>query len=428
MKKLLNKTLRTFALYSLVVLAASVPAYYYLVDRIWLSELDEHNEIIAERTEKELNKLQLTEEELTQSIALWNKIQPGTDLKKVTKTTARLDSTFTVLRQNPYVEHTDINRFRGLVKLVHVNNEPYYLTVETNVEETEETVAAIALITLLFFLILVVGFLFLSRRLSVRLWKPFRSTLSKLKTFNLDHQTAITFEKSDTLEFEELNMALDKLLEHSISIYKTQKEFTENASHELQTPLAIIKNKLDVLLQKENITDRQYQIIEEINQALTRITRLNKNLLLLARIENHQFDDSETVDISQLTQLCLEQFKEHSDNKNITVQTEIDNNVVAEGNKILIEILLNNLWLNAIRHNLPGGKIYISLHKSELIISNSGNTELNPSTIFNRFAKTSNKSVGSGLGLSIIQQICNRHQWTICYQFAGNSHSFSIRF
>nr|WP_199083348.1 hypothetical protein [Pedobacter sp. ASV19] len=84
MKKLLNKTLRTFALYSLLVLAASVPAYYYLVDRIWLSELDEHNEIIAERTEKELNKLQLTEAELTQSIALWNKIQPGTDLKKAT--------------------------------------------------------------------------------------------------------------------------------------------------------------------------------------------------------------------------------------------------------------------------------------------------------------------------------------------------------
>ncbi|PTS92279.1 sensor histidine kinase [Pedobacter sp. HMWF019] len=427
MNKLLNKTLRTFALYSLVVLAASIPAYYYLVDRIWLRELDEHNQIIAERTEKELNKLQLTETELNQSIALWNKIQPGTNLKKATETAAHLDSTYTVLRQNLYVEHTDINRFRALVRLVHVNNEPYYLTVETNVEETEETVAAVAVITLLFFLILVVGFLFLSRRLSVRLWKPFRSTLSKLKTFNLDHQTAITFEKSDTLEFEELNIALDKLLEHTISVYKTQKEFTENASHELQTPLAIIKNKLDVLLQKEKVTDRQYQIIEEINQALTRITRMNKNLLLLAKIENHQFDDNETINISQLTQQCVEQFKEHSDNKNITVQTEIAPNVI-EGNKILIEILLNNLWLNAIRHNSPSGKIYISLSKSELIISNSGNTELNPSAIFNRFAKTSNKSVGSGLGLSIIQQICNRHQWTIRYQFTGNSHSFSIHF
>src|SRR5690606_31346503 len=179
-------------------------------------------------------------------------------------------------------------------------------------EETEKTVVAIAIITLVFFLVLVIGFLFLNRHLSVKLWEPFRNTLNKLKMFNLNDQTTIAFKKSDTLEFEELNIVLGKLLEHNISVYKTQKEFTENASHELQTPLAIIKNKLDLLLQKETITDRQYQIIEEINKALTRMTRINKNLLLLAKIENRQFDDNEQVNISLLIQQCLEQFEEHS--------------------------------------------------------------------------------------------------------------------
>lgn len=428
MKKLLNKTLRSFALYSLIVLAASVPAYYYFVDNIWLSELDEHNEIIADRTENELNRLQLTETELTQSIALWNKIQPGTNLEKALEKTGHSDSTYTILRQNLYKANKNIDRFRGLKRLIYINKEPYSLTIETNVEETEETVAAIAVITLLFFLILVIGFLILNRQLSAKLWKPFRSTLSRLKTFNLNSQTSIEFEQSNTLEFEELNEALRKLIEQNISVYRAQKEFTENASHELQTPLAIIKNKLDLLLQKETVTDRQYQIIEEINRALTRITRINKNLLLLAKIENHQFDDNETINISQLTRQCLEQFEEHANNKNIIIQTDIAPDIIIEGNKTLIEIFLNNLVLNAIRHNLQNGTIIISLNKKELNIANSGNTELGQSAIFKRFAKVSNDSAGSGLGLAIIKQICNRHNWTINYRFENSFHYFCIRF
>lgn len=428
MKKLLNKTLRTFAVYSLIVLAASIPAYYYLVDSIWLSELDEHNEILADRTETELNRLQLTDAALTQSIALWNKIQPGTNLEKARGKTVYTDSTYTILRQNPYTAHKDIDRFRGLKRLIYINEEPYYLTVETNVEETEETVAAIAAITLLFFLILVVGFLVLNKRLSAKLWKPFRSTLAKLKTFNLNSQTTIEFDPSNTLEFEELNEALRKLIEQNISVYNTQKEFTENASHELQTPLAIIKNKLDLLLQKETVTDRQYQIIEEINRALTRITRVNKNLLLLAKIENHQFDDTEAIDVSKLAKQCLAQFEEHSANKNITMQTEIEPDVMIEGNKTLTEVLLSNLVLNAIRHNLQNGVIRVTLNKKELNIANSGNTELNKSAIFKRFAKASNENAGSGLGLAMIHQICNRHHWHINYQFTDNRHQFAIRF
>jgi len=428
MKKLLNKTLRTFAIYSLIVLAASVPAYYYLVDSIWLSELDENNDIIANRTEKELNRLNLSDTMLAESIALWNEIQPGTNLKKAAKTAVHPDSTYTILRKNPYSKNESIDRFRRLVRIIHINNEPYYLTVETNVEETEETVAAIAIVTLLFFLILVIGFLLLNRKLSSRLWAPFRSTLSKLKTFQLNDQTPIVFERSDTIEFEELNAALTKLLDHNISVYKTQKEFTENASHELQTPLAIIKNKLDILLQKETITDRQYQIIEEINRALTRITRINKNLLLLAKIENHQFNDNETVNIGELAEQCLEQLKEHSDNKHITIQTAIAPDITIEGNKTLIEILLNNLLLNAIRHTQPYGAIRISLNRKELSVSNSGNEPLNSATLFRRFTKTANENAGSGLGLAIIKQICSRHQWQISYTFQNDTHNFSVLF
>lgn len=428
MNKLLNKSLKSFTIYALIVLAASVPAYLYLVDSIWLRELDEHNEIVADRTENELNNLNLSETELNQSIMLWNKIQPGTNLQKTTLEKNRKDSTYTVSRKNPYVTHEDIDRFRGLSRVIEINGQNYLLTVETNVEETEETVAAIAVLTFLFFLIMVVGFLILNRRLSVKLWQPFKNTLAKLKAFNLNSQSNISFEKSTILEFEELNVALNKLIEHTVSVYKSQKEFTENASHELQTPLAIIKNKLDILLQKEALTDRQYQIIEDINKALTRVSRINKNLLLLAKIENHQFDDSETINLSELTTECIEQLQEHFSNKDLNLKSSIDEDCVVTGNSILIEILINNLLLNSIRHNLLKGTVEVKLSKSGFIISNSGRTALEQEQLFKRFKKTSDESLGSGLGLAIVEQICKRHQWKITYEFQQDTHTFKISF
>lgn len=428
MNKLLNKSLKSFTIYALIVLAASVPAYLYLVDSIWLRELDEHNEIVADRTYNELNKLELSETELNQSIVLWNKIQPGTNLQKTTLEKNRKDSTYTVSRKNPYVTHEDVDRFRGLSRVIEINGQNYLLTVETNVEETEETVVAIAILTFLFFLILVVGFLILNRRLSVKLWQPFRNTLASLKTFNLNTQSNILFKKSNILEFEELNVALNKLIEHTVSVYNSQKEFTENASHELQTPLAIIKNKLDILLQKEALTDRQYQLIEDINKALTRVSRINKNLLLLAKIENHQFNDSETINLSELTPECIEQLQEHFANKDLNLKSSIDEDCVVTGNRILIEILINNLLLNSIRHNLLKGTVEVKLSKSGFIISNSGRTALEQEQLFKRFKKTSDESSGSGLGLAIVEQICKRHQWEIVYEFQQETHIFKISF
>lgn len=427
MKNLLNKSLKPLTVFAFIVFALSIPTYFFLVDWIWLKELDENNELIAQRIENEFNDQHISDEKLEESIAFWNEIQSVGKIEPVLIPLQK-DSVYTIRRQNPYLEKKSIDRFRGLITNIEINSKNYIVTIETNVEESEETVAYIAVVTLFFFLILVIGFWILNKRLSQKLWKPFKDTLQKLKSFQLNKQTEIQFSETDIIEFQELNTALDKLLKHSITTYKNQKEFTENASHELQTPLAIIKNKLDLLLQKEKLTDRQYQIIEEINRALTRITRINKNLLLLAKIENRQFDDNETINISELSQQCLEELEEHANNINITIQTDIERDIMIEGNKTLIEMLLNNLLFNAIRHNLQNGTISISLNKNMLNISNSGNTELNKSTLFKRFAKTSNENAGSGLGLTIIKQICNHHKWTTNYYFANNSHHFSIHF
>ena len=148
------------------------------------------------------------------------------------------------------------------------------------------SLSIIKFLSLFFFLVLIIGFWLINRQVSKKVWTPFQDTLQKLKSFQLANQYVPEFSETNTLEFQELNNALNKLIKHSVATYKSQKEFTENASHELQTPLAIIKNKIDVLLQKEPLTERQFQLLEDINVTLTKVSHLNKNLLLLSKIEN----------------------------------------------------------------------------------------------------------------------------------------------
>ncbi len=427
MKNLLTKTTTPFLIYVLIVFVISIPVYYVVVDTIWLDELDEHNKLIAKKSASELNKLNVSEAELENSIALWNKIQPGTDIEKIPFNNLKADKKYTVERKLNN-QDKEAERFRCLQTVVYIKNKPYLFTVETNVEETKETVIMLAVTTISFFLIIVIGLLILNRRLSNTVWKPFNDTLNKLKSFNLNDQTNISFESTDIKEFEELNNALSKLIDHNISVYKTQKEFTENASHELQTPLAILQNKLDILLQDENITERQYSIIEELHSTLARSSRINKNLLLLAKIENQQFAQNEIIFLNEILEQSLDIFSEHFEQKSISIQQNINDEVKVFANKNLTETLLNNLFVNAIRHTPTDGRLSVNLTKNSLEISNSGKISLSPAQLFKRFSKSSPDSNGSGLGLAIIKEICNRQNWKISYHFENNFHFFTITF
>ena len=426
MKPLLSKTTKPFIIYVLIILVISIPAYYLVVDAIWKHELDEHNDIVARKTASQINSLKLSEEKLIETIQLWNDVQPSTNIRKLEKNDNLKDSIFIVEKPHDFLHFEEIDRFRCLSKVIYLNKKPYRFNVETNIEETQETIFFISITTVFLFVLIVGGLLFLNRRLSKSVWKPFRNTLDKLKTFSLNNQTKIEFSKTDVSEFDELNQSLTKLIEHNVSVYKTQKEFTENASHELQTPLAILKNKLDILLQNQDLTEKQYQIAEEMNRALSRSSRINKNLLLLAKIDNKQFD-SETFHLNELLNQSLEILQEHFEQKNISVKTEISDNVKVNGNIGLTEVLINNLIINAIRHTSINGSISIKLNNSVFEVSNSGTEKLNSDLLFKRFSRFSKDNNGSGLGLAIVQEICKSQNWTIDYRFENYNHIFSVK-
>lgn len=397
-----------------------------MVDAIWKHELDEHNDIVARKTASQINSLKLSEEKLIETIQLWNDVQPSTNIRKLEKNDNLKDSIFIVEKPHDFLHFEEIDRFRCLSKVIYLNKKPYRFNIETNIEETQETIFFISITTVFLFVMIVGGLLFLNRRLSKSVWKPFRETLDQLKTFSLNNQTKIEFSKTDVSEFDELNQSLTKLIEHNVSVYKTQKEFTENASHELQTPLAILKNKLDILLQNQDLTEKQYQIAEEMNRALSRSSRINKNLLLLAKIDNKQFD-SETFHLDKVLNQSLEILQEHFEQKNISVNTEISDNVKVNGNIGLTEVLINNLIINAIRHTSINGSILIRLSQSEFEVSNSGTEKLNSDLLFKRFSRFSKDNNGSGLGLAIVKEICKSQNWTIDYRFENNNHIFSVK-
>lgn len=427
MSKLLNRPLRYFALYALLLLACSVPVYYVVVDRIWLSELDEHNQIIKQRIENKLTGTALDPQELERMLALWKVLEPGTTLEPMPKTVGPKDSLYTVTRTTDFGNELETDRFRGLQSYINVNGRTYRLRTETNVEEADETLSAIAAVTVLFFVLLLLGFIILNRQISKHVWKPFYATLEKLTAFDLNRNPNIHFEKSDIEEFDQLNRTVEQLILRSVSTYNQQKEFIENASHELQTPLAVLRSKLELLLQHESLQEEQAELIAGISVPLSRVSRINKNLLLLAKIENQQFGDVEKVSVSETINESLELLEDHITEKKLSVERVTLEDTVVECNRTLLEMLVNNLLVNAITHSQAGATIIIELEKNDFSIANSGNGKLDEAKLFERFSHSSENSQSSGLGLAIAKEICGRYRWNISYAFENGMHAFSIK-
>lgn len=347
MTKLLNRSLRRFAVYAGLVLVCSIPVYYFILSRLWQHELDEHNIVL-------------------------------------TKEAGREDSYLIIL--------------------------------------------IVTSLTVLFFALMLAGFILLNRRISKELWKPFYHSLAHIRNFDLNKNNKIQFETSGIDEFDELNRSLDKLIGSSVAAYNQQKEFADNASHELQTPLAIIQSKLDLLLQSKSLTSEQYDIIEDALKASARVARINKNLLLLARIENSQFMEKEQIDLSALLRNAIVLFSNFSEDKNIVQQQQIAEGIQIEGNHLLVEILVNNLLTNAIRYSPANSIITTQLSEKSLIISNHGSAPLKQEQLFKRFGTTSSQTPGTGLGLALVNQICNRYGWRIEYAYNNDQHFFSLHF
>ena len=424
--QLLKKTLRPFACYSLLVLLISIPVYYFIIDFLWKNELDKHHAVVRNNIEQEINNLQLTESALQEFLATWNKIQPRTSLQTAKDGHLVSDSIYTTIRYD--IHEKEIEQFRGSFSTILINNQPYHLRVETNMEEFYETLAVIIVATILFFVLLLSGLIYLNKRISLSIWQPFYIILDQLKSFELNGQHTIHFAPTAITEFEALQTDLYTLIEKNNRAFRSQKEFTENASHELQTPLALFRSQLDLLLQDTTFTSGQYQQIAALQTPVARMSRLNKNLLLLSKLENGQFPLNENVHINDTLTTIIQQLGDHLDDKRLSLKLQLEEKLAVNANSSLVEILFSNLLLNTIRHTPVEGCIHVLLTSQLVSFSNSGAVSLQSSHLFKRFSNVNKASAGSGLGLAIVKEICHHFNWAISYQFEEGMHYFIIRF
>jgi signal transduction histidine kinase len=323
--------------------------------------------------------------------------------------------------------HEEYESGRGLISSVTVGNKYYKIQIVESKVETEDLIQIIFGITAGVILLLLITLFVINRLLLNRLWQPFYNLLKELRLFNVADNKDIPLVKTAIDEFDELNQAIIGMSARVKSDYKDLKTFTENASHELLTPIAVINSKLDTLIQTASFTPQQSKLLNDLYSAVSRLTRLNQSLLLLVKIENKLVEGNQLVNLNESVEEMLVLFEEIFQDKELKVNCDLADKEL-QANPYLIDILLNNLLINAIRHNYNGGSINIKLTSEHLIIQNTGeDTALRDDQIFTRFHKSSN-SEGSGLGLTISRQICENLNFTLNYSFEGIYHTFTVKF
>ena len=387
-KKLLHKTSKVYLLFSVMLLIVSAPLFYYITERLYIEETDET--LILHKNEFVKYSLPTLK---TADIQNWNKYNRNIKIEPF-KNSGK-DTIF----YNSYYDALDaeIEPYRELNASILIDGNPYTYSARINLVEKEDLMKSIAILFLVIISLLLIGLFVITKRLSINLWKPFYETLNQIEKFEIDKSNHPKFTETNIEEFNRLNNSIEKLITKNTSIYHSQREFIENAAHELQTPLAVFQAKIDTLIQNADFTQEQYKMLSSLNDSVSRLNRLNKNLLLLSKMENDIYNEKQTINLKEAIEKHFDFFTEQAKAKNLIIKTEMNEAVAVKSNPVLAEILISNLFLNAIRHNVGNGQVLVTLSNHSLTFSNTGQSQnLIADKLFNRFSKSNPSEQGNG--------------------------------
>ncbi len=344
-----------------------------------------------------------------------------------------------------YVKHT--HHFRYSDRTVYIDtkneNEParvlniifhdaagtfYELEILTPTFEKSDLLGAIYGWIVLLFALLFISIIGVAMWLFVITMRPLYVLLDNLDKYKPGTNFSMQLSETSVQEFRKLNIAAQSAIERSEKIFEQQKQFIGNASHELQTPLAIIGNRTEWLIDNANLPEEQMSELFKIQHTAKRAAHLNSTLLLLTKIDNGQFPESVTVNISQIVHESIEQYKEIYEGRNIECSEDILEYFAVNMNESLATTLISNLIKNSFIHTKEGGSIHYVLKNNSFVVANEGLEPLDSEHIFDRFYQ-GNKSAGSlGLGLALVKAICRYYNFNLSYRFNKGMHYFSVDF
>ncbi|WKZ64939.1 MAG: HAMP domain-containing sensor histidine kinase [Flavobacteriales bacterium] len=405
--RLLNRSLLHLSVVLLLVLAAWAVAFFFIVRHAVVDSIDEgledQEEIIRHRLEQDSTLLRIHDLGL-HGFAF-------APVAQKVKTSYRDTVLFVPSegKQEPV---------RLLTKSFPYNGGYQQLRIYTSTVEEDDLIEDILAALIGLYITLLLTIIIVNNVVLRRVWRPFHAILDQLKGFRLGSGRSLADVPTEVSEFRELKAAASALVRHAMDTYENQRAFTENAAHELQTPLAIAINRLELLAERPASEEERMAAVGEVIASLERLTRLNKSLLLLARIENRQFPDEQPISFTALLRDVAEEFADLAAHRQVELGVQADGDLVRSMDPGLARILLNNLVKNAIMHNVPGGTVKAQVDATGLTIRNTAASgPLDPARIFGRFHKETTADGGTGLGLAIANAIAQLYGLRITYAF-----------
>lgn len=375
--KLLVKTNIYYILFSFVAFIICGVIFYIVISKNIYDEVDESLQGKKVQLEKILKK--------TDSLPdLYYAFDTNTTVKIVSAEKAErfIDTAFFNSEEKEDVSYR-ILEFNEKLK-----NKVYQIHIAESLIETEDIIQDIVFSMLGVFVVLIIILIIFNYYSSKRIFRPFYKTLQNLENFDISRNIKLETANSNIAEFNKLSESLKHMSDKMTKDFSLQKEFSENASHEMQTPLAIIKSKLELLIQSENFTENQMNLIQDISDTLNRLSRINQALLLITKIDNKQYPVKEDMDIAAIIQKHLHNFEELIAEKKIETKINLQSSLRIKMNPLLADILFTNLISNAIKHNVEKGKLAITQTDHYIIIESTGSTlDFNPEFMFDRFRK-----------------------------------------
>lgn len=426
--KLLHKNILANTIASLaIIIIGGVISYYFIITKIE-KESEEHLNGEKAIVEKKLK------EQVPLSV-LKNNIGDIIEVKEISQLTGRKPFFKTINEKEEYEESeekeeegTEVFAAKAIVFECSTPEKNYRITIIKSFDNDEELAKNILFAVSISAILMIISIVLVNILIYKKLWSPFYNILKELQNYNISRRTAITFSKTQTREFNELSTSLNLMAQKITHDYLSLKEFTENASHEIQTPLAVINSKIEMCLQDKQLTSEQAKLLIEASHAVNTLVNLNKGLTTLAKLDNDQINTASDINLHGLLIDRLALFEDFITEKNIDIDLKTDKSISLKINDVLARILFDNLIKNAVKHNIKNGKILIEVTQNNFKISNTG-LPLNGNTekVFERFYKESSGD-SLGLGLAIVKKICEIYGYGISYSYGNGYHSLLLTF
>ncbi len=329
-----------------------------------------------------------------------------------------------------YLKRTQkLESFRKLTVTKPISNRFYTIELVNIIFEQDDIFEVVSQIILRLFLFMILALFIGSILISKQLLLPFQHLLQSIDQFSLKTNKDFPLPETNIKEFKQLNSFLERMTQKARKDYQTLKEFSENASHEMQTPIAIAQGKLEILQQREDVNEAQLELISQAQKSIFKLSKLGNALALLAKIENHEFSTAKEVNFSSIVQNTTHLFQELAELQGITITHFIEPDIHIKMDETLADVLITNLLKNAIQHNIDNGWIELKLDHRKLSVKNSGKPLNIPTEeLFTRFRKNNQSGGSLGLGLAIVQKIISSSGLSIDYQYKseGQTHEVSL--